>query len=431
MRQLLTVLSLILFMLSSESQQICVSDFEHISRPIWKRTPVKVDEDNALLDFITEKKGFEFKTAGGEKIKVKDGDGMLTLTVPHKTKYLRIQHPDYAEYVWRVPSGGLRKRNRYRASLHATDLSKGYVNPRQWAVFSISPENAIVTIDSATMSVRNGLLERYLPTGPHTYRIESPFHETEEGRFVLTDSTREEINIRLEPFYSFLTVKLTDTHGEIFIDSKYAGNGIATSPRITGGMHRIDIRTDDGWILDSMVNVDRAEKRVIELSSQQFRRITPEYSRPSRPRANQTVKAVVHLTAGNEDTEIRLDREAVGNGEWRGELRAGFHLASTMKNGVESVPEHIIIEDSLPQEINLAVPGSSLGMINVHSNVAGAEIIIREKSAGFTPAIIKGLSAGEPHRVKLRKDGYKEASALVRPAGNDMTELYIELKKEK
>lgn len=46
--------------------------------------------------------------------------------------------------------------------------------------------------------------------------------------------------------------------------------------------------------------------------------------------------ADVHITAFDADTEIWLNRERLGQGEWRGNLAPGFYAVSSRKEGLDS-----------------------------------------------------------------------------------------------
>ena len=159
------LLFLLLGLLPARAQQMRVEEFEHRSRPLFHRAEVPVDKDFALMDFATEEKGFSF-LAGGKPAEAEEGDGVVTVKLPHRTAYVTVEHPEFGRLVWRVPGGKVLKRHRhYAALLIAYDPTKDYKAPRQWAVFHLDPGDALVQVDSATVPVRGGTAEYLLPVG--------------------------------------------------------------------------------------------------------------------------------------------------------------------------------------------------------------------------------------------------------------------------
>lgn len=82
--------------------------------------------------------------------------------------------------VWKIPGKGLKKKKRYRAYLYTEDPKKEFKPDKQWVVFRIRPEHAIVFVDSTVQLMQDGLLQLYLPVGQHTYQVISPFYENKK-----------------------------------------------------------------------------------------------------------------------------------------------------------------------------------------------------------------------------------------------------------
>ena len=101
-----------------------------------------------------------------------------------------------------------------------------------------------------------------------------------------------------------------------------------------------------------------------------------------------------------------------------------------MKDSIESKTTELWIVDSNPQEVNLAVPETSKALLNIHSNVIGADIYINKVHVGSTPTIVQQLPADRQYTVSLQKEGYKDAKVTVVPKGNEMTEVKIKMKRK-
>lgn len=458
MKRILTVLmSLIIMQVTLLAQNITVGNFQHHKHYFWQfNSSLPLDKKTATIFLKTEGKGFQFTTAKGNPIEAEEVDNGIVLKVADKTKYIVISHPEYGDFAWRVPEKYLKKHNYYTAELIASDLTKTYTNPNQWVVFNISPENAILTLDSVMHRVADGNISLYLPVGNYDFSVESPFYESFRDSLVLTDSKKIEKNIYLKPLYSYLTVRTEDTGAEIFVDETSQGHGYVTLGRIGEGFHRISLLKNNQWVKDTVVKVEAAEKKTIifpeNFKTQSTTVIAERFEKNPSPNVYQELKinqrnpqdlikdlkqrndtallTSVHLIAEDSVSKILVDREFVGYGEWMGELNKGFHLITTEKDGIESLAEYIEIKDISPREILLYVPQSSQAILNIHGNIAGINVWMDEKEIGQTPLILKEISIDSPKTFIFSKEGYKDKKITVRPKGNDVTEVYVELKKK-
>ena len=440
-KRLLTMLMLCCWLLPLGAQQMWVEDFTRLRRPVWNRNKVVIDKHLALLDLKTEQKGFAFAADGRKPAEAEEGDGIIMVKLPHKTQFLTIKHADYGQYTWRVPVNHLKRKRHYRATLQTVDQSKEYKLPWQWVVFDISPDNAILHIDTVTYLLRQGSKVLRLPVGKHSYVVESPFYEAVADSIVLTDTSKLRMDIRLQPIYSYLTVKTPWHKGKIYVDDQPIGMRECTSFRLNEGRHVLSVYLRDTCCYHALFDIGRAEKKVIALTEKDYH---PQAGKRPKPVAvishqldsvaepEQTlVQAPVKLTAADDSTDIWLNCEKVGNGQWSGVLPEGFYMVTTRKNQIESEPTWIWVTDSFPQELNLAVPQTSQGMLNIYSNVQGAEIYVNEVLMGVTPCVIQGLLPTRNYDIRLQKTGYKDVKLTVRPRGNNVTDLYVKMKIKK
>lgn len=448
MRGWLILLMTILLATSAEAQQMEVKDFKRLKRPIWNRSKVAVDKQKAIIDLTTTEKGFTFLADGKEGAEAAEGEEGVTVKVPHKTRFLTIKNEQYGQLTWRVPKKYLKRKKHYRATLIANDPTKAYKPQKQWVMIATNPRNAIVKMDSTTTLVTNGLYTEYLPLGTHTYHVEAPFYEAQTDSFQLSDTARVSFSISLQPIYSYVTINTPWEQGEIYIDGLYADKGSGTSRRIQEGEHRLSVFQYNLCIYDGTFAIGRAEKQAITLTDSDFNPTgmkKPESGLPTtapvliqattsqpRPQAlhDATVQAPVTLKAPDGDTEIWVDRERVGKGEWNGQLAQGYHIVNTMKDSIESPTTALWITDSSPQQLNLAVPEVTKAVLNIYSNVTGADIYINDEHRGTTPFIVQQLPADKKYMVCLKKDGYKDAKVSIVPKGNEMTEVKIKMKQK-
>ena len=422
------------------AQEMGLLDFARVKRPPWKWKVIEVDKTCALMDLMTDEQGFTFTSGANLPVEAKAGEGLITLSLPNKTTHLTITHPDFGQLMWRVPGKGkLHKGSRYQAVLLAGDPTKEFTSPKQWLVLNISPRDVMLQIDSISKPVRGEVQELYLPVGKHGYRVEAPFYMPVQDSVELTPDARTELTIQLQPFYSFLTVKAPRRSGTLYIDNARIRKAEATSYRLGEGYHNVAIFRKDKCWFDSLLLVGRAEKKVLELAqSDLYLRqrslgeplsVNPPVA-PGDSAVAATPPAPVKITVNDPATEIWVDREYVGTGQWEGQLSQGFHLAQTRKDSLASDVTTIWIRDEFPQEITLKAFGMGYGLLNIHCNVEGASINIDGGEYGQTPRIVR-LDASKIYKVALSKTGYKDGKLTVRPKGNNMVDVYMKLKKKR
>lgn len=416
------------------AQQMRIEGFSRDRASIIKQTKPAVDKQFALIDLETEQTGFTFMADGKNKAAAEEGDGVITVKVPHKTRYITVKHPDFGIYTWRVPGKYLKKKRHYRATLYAKAYEKEYKLGWQWVLFDISPDNTVLHIDSARYLIRDGGKTLRLAVGSHTYSVEAPFYESVADTFTLTDTAKLHLNVNLQPYYSYLTVKTPWKKGDIRIDGHSIGRREAVSGRLVEGKHRLSVFVRNERYHEESFTIGRSEKKTIEVKERTiFDKSVKKKKKKNKVKKapyvapDTTIYAQVTLTAADDSTEIWLNREKIGTGEWSGKLQGGFYLATTRKKGIESEPLKFTVADESPLELNLSVPETSEGMLNIFSNVEGAEIYVNGKFVGLTPCVVKGLPAERECKIVLRKKGHKDAKKKVRPRGNDLQDVYIKL----
>ncbi|MCR4766197.1 MAG: PEGA domain-containing protein [Bacteroidaceae bacterium] len=451
----LAVILLSLLLLPVQAQQMQVTDFHQIWKGPLNIRHVVIEKKMATLDLVTTEKGFTFLADGVTELQAEEGDKGITLKVPHKTKFLLIKHDAYGQLYWKVPgSKGLKKKKRYEAQLLTESLEKDYKLESQWVVFDILPENAIVYVDSTQTVTRNGRVQLELAVGKHPYRVESPFHDGQDGMIEVTDTAKLFLNVSLQPIYSYITVKTPQEGGEIQIDGKTIGYTEATSGRLTEGVHRLTVMKGDVCWYEDDVKIGKAEKKSLTLKADDFyprwrKKVVDfaladgqmEKAVEDRSVAGQSVDtlatvvkeimAQVTITAPNDSTEIWLNREFVGTGKWEGQLPLGFYAVTTRSDDLESSPQYIWVYDENPVQLDLPTTMAHYGFLNIHSNEVDAIIYINGKESGHTPCMTEKLLAGKTYKIRISKPGFKDAHKNVKVIGNTLTDVEMKMKKSK
>ena len=417
-----------------------VNNFCRMKKNLLKAKTFTTDKTQAILELHTTEKGFTFKADGKTDVSAKEEDGKITLMVPHKTQFLEIKHPDYGTLSWKVPYKYkvLKKKKHYSCDLITNSPKKEYHVDKQWAVFYVQPENAILYVDTVMHAVRNGKLQVYLPLGNHNCKAEAPFYQTWEGTITLDDSERVNQTVNLEPIYSYLTVKVPLEDCTILLNGDSIGNTQTISNRLVAGRYRLTVVRKSLCYYNDWVDIKPTEKKVVKirktdlnptsipshLTAAQLAELPPG----KQPFVNDNVEATLHIIAPDSATTILINREVKGKGEWNGILPKGFYAINTRKDGLESAAYYLWVDTGTERTINLSTPQSAYGMLNVQSNVVDADILVNGILSGKTPTVVRNLPADHTYEVKLRKAGLKEAVKTIYIRGNEMNNLSINMK---
>ena len=438
--RLLCLWLFLLLTIPLEAQQIAVTDFHKLRRlwPLPKGYPT--DKKQAWLDLATTETDFTFLANGQTPVEAQPGEGLLTLLLPHKTRFVVIQHPQYGLYTWKVPGKPLRKKKHYQATLVTFDAEKAYELKKQWVVFHVSPGNALLWVDSTMTAIRTGTEQFFLPLGQHTYRIEAPFYRTVMDTFRLDDSGRTVIRAELQPAYAYLTVRTPHPQSPIYVDGTLIGWGKGESGRLEPGPHRLCVKLGPFRLYDRDIILHEAEKKELNLGRDDLLILPLEKARPTddlrdtltqRPYQTVPPTADVRILAPSPDMEILINRETVGTGTWQGRLPIGAYAVQTREKGLESSITWVHVPDTLKKEFNLAVPQTAYGTLSISSNVVNAEVWINDSLRGYTPCVVECLPAGKVCRVALRKAGYKGVLQTIVPPRNNLLEIKLKLKRKK
>ena len=445
-KRLLGILLIAILSLPCVAQKISIGQFKRVKFDFAKKKMYPVDKKMATLDLKTDEKGFTFKADGKTEIAAQEGDGQITLLAPHKTAFILVKHPEYGQLIWKVPGKGLRKKKHYQAIMQTDKPGKEYKLSKQWVVFQVIPENAILQVDSTVALVRDGTAQFELPLGKHGYHAEAPFYEELSDSVEVVDSAKLVVPVVLQSVYSYLTVKLPIAEGLIFIDSEPIGKGEATSGHLQPGDHHLIVMQEETCLADTVINMGVGEKKVLALKTSDLR-ARPLMARAINPQPIEEVKdstvtdslaavpqdslkAPVTITAPDAETQIWLNREPLAYGKWEGQLGIGFYSVSTLKEGLESKPIFLWVDDTLPKVVDLSLPKASYGVLNIHSNVVGATILINRVEVGVTPCILENLPATVACKILLKKKGYRDAAITVMPVPNDMLNVEINMKPD-
>lgn len=142
------------------------------------------------------------------------------------------------------------------------------------------------------------------------------------------------------------------------------------------------------------------------------------------------ILAQVTIKAFDENTQIWINRQNVGKGEWQGTLKEGFYAISTVRDAKQSKIFYLWIKDDKPIELNMNTPLDNYGVMNISSNVVDGQITINGIKVGLAPMVIENLPHEQSYTVRIEKKGYYKATKKVYLKANDIVDVNINLNKQ-
>ncbi len=246
---------------------------------------------------------------------------------------------------------------------------------QQWAVFTIIPRNVMLSVDGKqTMAIRNGVAQVLLDAGSHNWVCESPFYKTANGEFEV-NSERVEIRIDLTPDFGYLKILTQDKQARIYIDGRCAGVGSVESGKLGSGEHSVMLVRDTLSLYRTVVTLAPGEKKTITIAVRDY------------------------------------------NIE---------HLRAVLSSSGVSVASFLSQDGSADEPVTVKGKGD----LNVHADVQGVTVRVNGIPRGATPCIIKDLAAGQPYRVTLRYDGFRDYTKMVKVEEGNAFELNVKMKKK-
>ena len=294
-------------------------------------------------------------------------------------------------------------------------------NPKkQIFSFEVNPKNASVEVivgeKSEYCKIEDDIQSITLNHGTYKYIVSAPRYQTETGIIQVSDSTRTK-SVQLLPDFGWLTLSATESNSGA---SVYVIN-TTTKERIALGNIPL-----------ASYELDRGEYLL-----QIFQNKYKDYTKKITILPNETIKEspvlepnFISLTLSTDTaSEIFVNGESYGKGQWSGTLELGEYAVETRKNNHRSsyIPLTLTHAEAT-QTITLAEPTPICGSLTVSGSPAKAAIYIDDKYVGESPMIVNDLLIGE-HEVKVEKDGCAVWKKTVIVAENEECIAKYELEK--
>ena len=260
----------------------------------------------------------------------------------------------------------------------------------QYVILEVIPKSAVVIIDNKNyVPDEYGNVQLRLRNGSYTYQVSAKDYHTEKGMFVVSGAKIDK-RIELLPAFGWLSVAANGTlqGANIFVDDNLIGKTPITRYQLSSGKHHIRVVRDMYLPGEEIITIE--DNKLFEYSTT----LVADF-------------ATVTLSA-EEDCDIYVNDVYKGKSPWSGTLATGAYLFEARKEGHRSTTlSQTIVATQAKQSYTLNPPTPIVGMLNITSTPARANVYIDDKLVGQTPMMCDVLIG--KHKLSLRKDEYKDA----------------------
>lgn len=415
---LLALLGLLLWGAPAQAQNLDVSSFRVLENDMDARIHhVKNDMNGkkaAIIKIETTEHGFGFDVGSLGVVATEQKAGEIWVYVPGNVKKITISHPTLGvkrDYFFQIPV--------LEGTVYALTLTSAKVRTvvdedagGQYWVLNVTPKDATVTIDNGTPEIlNNGVLQKLLKYGRHTYSVSAPMYEPTGGTIEI-GRAKVEASVALRPAFGYLRVTSTpESQADVYIDGARVGETPLVSERLSKGRH-----------------VLRVVRPLFEPVEQPVM-VPPGADTLACPVSLSPNFAEIKVIASN-DVMIYINDVYKGKGIWSGRLSEGFYKIEGRKDCHRTVLRSIDVKKKQAQEVRLAPPVPVYGKIQVETeNLPGVQVSIDGKSVGQAPNIFPDILIGK-HTVALQKEGYKTYSETVTVEEGKLHQVNAKLTQE-
>lgn len=254
-----------------------------------------------------------------------------------------------------------------------------------YLVINADQDNAAIYIDDNYVGDKEA--SRSFEIGSkHTWKIDCKLYHSESGEVTITSGDAIEISKTLRPAYGYINVTTNpEMNAVVFIDNERVGTTPYKSDKMPSGTYSVRIVKEMYDAVENTFIIEDGATTLAEMSlSAGFMKLT--------------VKA-------DPDSDIYIDSEYKGKGEWNGEVLFGTHYLEARKENHKPAVMKVELDKNSTGEIVLENPRPITGHIDINTSPMKADIYLDGKHYGTTPKVISNIIIGE-HKLKLEKDGY-------------------------
>lgn len=408
MKTFLTILTFLPLFITA--QTFSVKSFKSVPDDMTARVTDPVIDVNgekcALIKVRTTLTGFVFEgdMLGIEKSIPKTAE--IWVYVPNGAKKLTImqQQLGVLEYLY---TEKIKEATVYIMELttaKVTTIIEEEEIKTSYIVVRTQPTGADVYIDETYMGTSP--FTKRMTAGTYNYRVEMPMYNSLAGKVEITgDNPREELMLKMPPAFGYVKISTTpESDAIVTIDGEpVTGKTPVTSEKLKKGTHRATIKLPMYQPVTKEFEITEGETTDLWVQLQ------PSFA---------TVNIIT-----SPSSNIYIDAEKVGFGNYTGRVMEGFHSFSSSRDKYKDVKEQIELKAGQSETINLNLQAIT-GTLDIMTTPIDATIKLDGLDKGKTPGSLKGILIGN-HTLTLEKLGYETIRKDITIEENKTTELNL------
>lgn len=235
-----------------EKPQIAVTGFRCLPNDLTARiTEPRKDQNGepcALIRIVTGDKNVYFEADALGIVAREDRPGEIWLYVPRGARRLNIKHEQYGVIRNYMYPEAIKGATTYELTLHVpravvpqkpvTEKATEKKVTAQILQMKFAPAGARLYIDGVEQKTIDGVLSMALDCGKHTYRLEYPLYETEQGEFEIVPERPTVLQRQLAQNVTMLSVT-SNKKADIYIDDEWKATAKSYQDTLPLGQHSI------------------------------------------------------------------------------------------------------------------------------------------------------------------------------------------------
>lgn len=418
MKNVLCVFLLMFFVQQVGAQEIKVESFRILENDMdAKIHHSKEDLDGnkaAIIKVVTTESGFIFDLGSINYVEVVHKTGEYWVYVPEKVKKMTIQHPSLGIIRdYRFPIS-IKKATVYEMKLVTSKIRTIIEEDAggQYWVLNVTPKDAEVTIDNGNPELlKDGVLQKLLPYGKHTYTVKAPLYEPTGGEITIGQE-RVMTSVELIPGFGYLKISSYPvTNTDVYLNDEKIGKAPLVTQRLPKGPARIRVVSGLYQPVEKVVDVpSKGDTLACSIV------MSPNF-------------AEMEFVAES-DAAIYVNDERMANGLWKDKLVEGLYKVEARKQGHRTIMKSIKVIKGQNQKIEFERLTPIYGKVDISTgSLANVKVLIDGKDMGIAPNIFPEVLIGK-HQISLVKDGYKTYQTELNVEEGKLHNIKVELEKE-
>ena len=413
------VFMLWLFITSALSaQNISVSSFKLLESDLTANTAGTMERDQngevaALIKVVTTEQGFVFDGGMTGIVITKQEVGEVWVYVPYGIKKVTIKHAQLGvlrDYYFPIP---IEKAKTYEMVLTTGKVETIVTHSvnKQFVVFNVTPTNAVVELEDEVLTVDGeGYATKSMAFGTYDYRVTCANYHTSAGKVTVNAQGKAEVKVELRPNFGWIKLdgasEYRDAH--IYIDNVRVGQLPLTTSAMKSGAYRVKVVKSMYKVYERQVSVSDNETTEVNVE------LVPNF-------------ADVTLVT-DENSEIWIDGERQGKGQWTGSLEIGDYTVEVKRESHRTVSDILQINSVGARTIQLKSPTPIYASLEIASTPLHATVLIDGEEVGETPLIKNDVLVGTRY-MTFKKEGYKAVEKTIVLNENSLNSVSAELNK--